>query len=217
MKNKLKILNLLLLSLLISTFGCTEKQDFKSETKQKDSELVEALNAKYGVSSIVDNFDLSSNVTNLKSSSNWDFAKATKFDFQGSNQKVFVVPAFNGEGFYVVKGNITSNNFTVEKEVFCNINMDDSGNGYFELLDQEGNIIEDFTLDQGIPTSYKPDATSSQTQLKGTQGFCQQQGGEGAGRCYKREADEFCDGFLGCLVLATNPGVHALIAVMCAC
>jgi hypothetical protein len=214
MKNELKILNLFLLTLLISIIGCTDKQDYKSETEPEDSELVATLNAKYGVSSIVNDFDCS-NVTNLKSSNEWDFAKTTKFDFEGSDQKVIIIPALNDERFYAIKGRLSSNEFTIEKEVFCSISMDESGNGFVELLDEENNIIEYFTLIEGIPTSDK--AIDSQNQLKGTQGWCQQEGNEGSHGCYKREVDEFCDGFLGCLVTATQPQVHVLIIAMCAC
>ena len=47
--------------------------------------------------------------------------------------------------------------------------------------------------------------------------LCQREGSEGTKDCYKREADEFCDGFIGFAALVTNPGVHLLILALCSC
>ncbi len=44
----------------------------------------------------------------------------------------------------------------------------------------------------------------------------QHAGGEDFNDCFSREFGEFCDGFLGCLSLATNPAIiSGVIAVHC--
>ncbi len=41
--------------------------------------------------------------------------------------------------------------------------------------------------------------------------------GESFGTCYRAESDEFCDSFVSCVALATQPSVAILIAIACSC
>lgn len=211
-----KLIKIFLLVLIISANSCNDKQDYETETKPVNNELLTALNAKYGVSSLVADFDLITNASNLKASNEWDFNKTTKFDFLGSDIKVFIVPSNVNDKFYVIKGNINSGELRIEKESYGRIEMDESGNGFFEILDNQNTIIDYYIIENGKPVSVETSAFKSITQLKKTS-FCQREGQEGTSGCYKREADEFCDGFIGCAVLATNPQVHLLILAVCSC
>ena len=51
----------------------------------------------------------------------------------------------------------------------------------------------------------------------GGTGFCQRENGESFSNCFKAESDEFCDSFISCIALATQPSVAMVIAVACSC
>lgn len=51
----------------------------------------------------------------------------------------------------------------------------------------------------------------------GGNGFCQREAGESFSTCFKAEADEFCDSFISCIALATQPAVSIVIAIACSC
>lgn len=47
--------------------------------------------------------------------------------------------------------------------------------------------------------------------------FCQREPGEGFSTCFKAEVDEFCDSFISCVAVNTQPHVVLLIAASCSC
>lgn len=51
----------------------------------------------------------------------------------------------------------------------------------------------------------------------GGSGFCQREGKESFGECFKAESDEFCDSFISCIALATQPQVAIIIGIACSC
>jgi hypothetical protein len=51
----------------------------------------------------------------------------------------------------------------------------------------------------------------------GGSGFCQREKGESYGACYRAESDEFCDSFISCVALATQPSVAIIIGLACSC
>jgi hypothetical protein len=51
----------------------------------------------------------------------------------------------------------------------------------------------------------------------GGNGFCQRERGESFSTCFKAETDEFCDSFISCIALATQPTVSIVIAIACSC
>lgn len=55
------------------------------------------------------------------------------------------------------------------------------------------------------------------TQYHGGPGFCQRMPGETFSTCYKAEADEFCDSFISCIAVNTQPVVVIVIAIACSC
>lgn len=55
------------------------------------------------------------------------------------------------------------------------------------------------------------------TQYHGGPGFCQRMKEESFSTCYKAEADEFCDSFISCIAVNTQPIVVIVIAVACSC
>jgi hypothetical protein len=55
------------------------------------------------------------------------------------------------------------------------------------------------------------------TQFHGGSGFCQRMAGESFSTCYKAEADEFCDSFISCIAVSTQPIVAIAIAAACSC
>lgn len=59
--------------------------------------------------------------------------------------------------------------------------------------------------------------SSSSSSFHGGVGFCQREKGESFGKCYEIEANEFCDSFVSCIALATQPYVSILIGIACSC
>jgi hypothetical protein len=57
----------------------------------------------------------------------------------------------------------------------------------------------------------------AQKKLHGGKGFCQRQQGERFSDCFKAESDEFCDSFISCVALATQPTVAIVVALSCTC
>jgi hypothetical protein len=51
----------------------------------------------------------------------------------------------------------------------------------------------------------------------GGSGFCQREKDESYGACYRAESDEFCDSFISCVALATQPSVAIVIGLACSC
>lgn len=100
--------------------------------------------------------------------------------------------------------------------------MIDDNNGDIELTRNGESIsihfadgketIEDLTLD----TTLVLDTTLLIYSHGGTR-FCQRQKGETFGACFKAEADEFCDSFVSCVALATQPAVSIVIGLACSC
>lgn len=55
------------------------------------------------------------------------------------------------------------------------------------------------------------------TKYHGGPGFCQRMKGESFSACYKAEAEEFCDLFISCIAVNTQPIVAIVIALACSC
>lgn len=48
-------------------------------------------------------------------------------------------------------------------------------------------------------------------------GFCQREAGETFSECFAAESNEFCDSFVSCVALATQPSVAIIIGLACSC
>ena len=108
---------------------------------------------------------------------------------------------------------------TVGNEILYSANMKDEKNGSIGLMKNGEAIVIEFN--NGSKTIR--DISSSHfearyaSEMHGGPGFCQRQKGETFGACFKAESDEFCDSFISCVALATQPPVAILIGLACSC
>ena len=97
--------------------------------------------------------------------------------------------------------------------------MIDEKNGSFGLLKNEEAIVVEFKDGikevRDIPQAEFAERFASK--FHGGPGFCQRQPGESFGNCFKAESDEFCDSFISCVALVTQPSVAIIIGLACSC
>lgn len=192
-----------------------ESNTIDTDVDINNMELFKILNKKYGIAEINYNVDLNKTKLPLsKSNNDWDYSNARQYRFEESSKKIYIANSKTNYDKYSIIRTVNAKGVTIiDLELFCEINLDDNGNGYLYLLNSEGKQIESFELLNGIPQDIEC-IKNTKTAKKSI--FCQREGNEGTSQCYKREVDEFCDGFIGCLAL-TNPQVHALILGLCTC
>ena len=136
-----------------------------------------------------------------------DFQNVTKTDFTDNQQVVYFIPYLNSPNkYYIISGGTNTQSIVT-------INMDNAGNGNI-VFDGSSIVIVDGIPQQNLIIPFAAAAPGG----GGGGGIgCQQEGNEGHTGCYLRESDEFCDGFLGCVALATQPAIHLLIYALCGC
>lgn len=95
--------------------------------------------------------------------------------------------------------------------------MEDDNNGTIGILkDGEALAIEFKNGVKIIKSMTLREYTAHFTQ-SGKDGFCQGEPNVPFEVCYNREIDEFCDSFVSCIALATNPSISIFIALACSC
>ena len=96
-------------------------------------------------------------------------------------------------------------------EVLYERHITDVNTGYVDLMKDGQTVRMDFR--NGTRS------INARTTLEehGGKGFCQHEKNENFSDCFKAECDEFCDSFISCIALATQPSVSILIAIACSC
>jgi hypothetical protein len=104
------------------------------------------------------------------------------------------------------------------KELLYARNMNDDRNGVIGILRGNEAIMIRFTDGKREIVDITPKEYGVMfAKTHGGSGFCQREKGESFGACYKAESDEFCDSFVSCVALATQPGVAIVIGLACSC
>ena len=89
------------------------------------------------------------------------------------------------------------------------------------LIDQDNATVEMQTANElvtiVITNGQKRISSREAVASHGGKGFCQRETGESFAACFKAETDEFCDSFISCIALATQPSVSIVIAIACSC
>ena len=100
-----------------------------------------------------------------------------------------------------------------------------SQNGDFlytrNIIDEKNATVEisngHETVTVNLADGKKNIATRTADWDHGGTGFCQRETGESFSACFKAESDEFCDSFISCIAMATQPTVAMVIAAACSC
>ena len=108
---------------------------------------------------------------------------------------------------------------TLGNEIFYTAQKDDEKNGSITLIKNDDALLIEFvdgnrTIRDMKQPEYEQRLVSA---FHGGPGFCQRQKGESFGTCFRAESDEFCDSFISCIALNTQPTVLILIGLACSC
>ena len=122
--------------------------------------------------------------------------------FTGSEEKKYAFTLSRGKNQRVID------------EILVSRKMKDRSNGQIGILKNDEAIVINFQ--DGVRTIRELPHEELQLHFA-REGFCQRQKNQTFKQCYNKEVDEFCDSFVSCVALATNPTVSVLIAVSCTC
>jgi hypothetical protein len=124
--------------------------------------------------------------------------------YEDENGKLtFIIGMTDQNKLYAFKGS---------DEFLYSGNMQDQNNGTIGILKNDGAIT--ITFANGKRTIHELSTPEFNAQYAG---FCQRAQNQSFKDCYNHEVDEFCDSFVSCVVIATQPQVSVLIAVACTC
>ncbi|TDH26775.1 hypothetical protein EXU57_08160 [Segetibacter sp. 3557_3] len=147
--------------------------------------------------------------------SSLDHSQVQVFRSRTEDVQVYVVKLKDRDQYYGVKlhGGIATT------EVLFSRKMKDNQNGSIGLWKDNEAIIIDYedgkrTIRAMTGPEYK---IYFAKEYHGGSGFCQREAGETFAQCYNAESDEFCDSFVSCIAIATNPHIPVLISIACSC
>ena len=143
-----------------------------------------------------------------------DFTTTRAMRSVKENILVYMVKFKNKDQFYAVK----INNSLATDELLFSREINDDKNGTIAILKNNEAVKIEFK--DGVRTitdMSKPEYKYYFSGYHGGRGFCQRQSGETFGQCFKAETDEFCDSFISCVALASNPSVSIVIGIACSC
>ncbi|HEY9704188.1 MAG TPA: hypothetical protein V6C58_17185 [Allocoleopsis sp.] len=222
---------------VLSFISCEKsKSDNPLFNNKSEEVVVENLKQSYGL----DKFDVSSTneeQTNILNSLNVSSRLFNKIEnnLELTNARLFVnqdenivlaIFRFKNDinKFYAVKGTFSKSSFTINNEYLYGREMVNSNNGRIILTNNDEAL--EISYSNGLRTIKNmnfTEATFNVIQVTDCQGnhggtgFCQREPGESFSACYNAETAEFCDSFISCIALNTNPTVPILIASACSC
>lgn len=217
--SKIKLSIIALFSLILSVTLFTACNNENIDEPKNSIDVNKVLFAKY---SLVKSKNSTVNLANVNSQNRLNtFDNVDEYTIENSDEKVLVATnSSKPNSFVIVRGfniqNSESRNsddsFEITKEMNIEIEMDGSGNGNLNVKNLTANEEFTSTLVEGVPTDLQRLPGGNSVSV----GLCQREQGETTSQCYKREVDEFCDGFIGCVAL-TQVSVHVLILGLCTC
>jgi len=158
-----------------------------------------------------------------------DFQNVTMNECRLENHRTYILPVKgHGESYLLVKGEgLDLYQFHISKELLFTRKISAPNNAVIGILKSDGEALY-VDIRNGIGEIKDINEAKYNSEFKfyltkdcqgnhGGTGFCQRQPGESFGACYQAEAAEFCDSWISCVMLATNPLIPATIATACSC
>ena len=147
-----------------------------------------------------------------------------EYRIKSSNESVIIIKNILNNDFRVIKGYISNSSkptFNIIKNLKVTISNDKNVLSSMIVENETNNEKFSCLLNEGIPYEIKnlqPEniLLNRNLSVRADPKLCQRENGETTSQCYKREVDEFCDGFIGCIAL-TQVSVHLLILALCSC
>jgi hypothetical protein len=126
--------------------------------------------------------------------------------------------------YYSVNGSFNKTGFYLEDELLYGRDKITDENGSVYII--KNNEAIEINYQNGSRSINEVNTSKAEFQIiqatdcqgnHGGTGFCQREAGESYGACYNAETAEFCDSFVSCVALATNPTISVLIGLACSC
>ncbi len=131
-----------------------------------------------------------------------------------SKTRVYIIGFKNNpDKKYAIKA-IVIKNLVVLDEILFSRKMTDLNNGQIGILKNDEALV--IKIKNGVRTISEIKEAAYSLHFYQAK-FCQRLKNQTFKQCYNKEVDEFCDSFVSCVALATNPTVSMLIAVACSC
>jgi len=195
-------------NLLIEKFGIQENIPFEDFNKENLSEILQ------------DAIEVVEFAAYFPTAADYGFGDGilrVNAETVDETERVLLVKHSASDDYSVIRGYIDDNEFNVTKNLSVDIQMDAEGMGYITVIDNLNNSGFESELIYGKPTIVTQPLDPFDPAIPRKVSVCLRKAGEGTKQCYKREVDDFCDGFFGCAALATHPEIHLLILAMCSC
>jgi hypothetical protein len=191
------------------------------ETVEESKNTIDIEKILFEKYSLVKSKKLSVDLTNVKSINKLNtFDKVDEYTIENSVEKILIASDLSRpNSFIIVRGvftkNVSKEYFQITKEMKINITLDTKGTGSLYVKNLTENEEFSLKLIEGLPDKLS-EIQQRQENYIAAPSLCQREKGEKLSDCYKREVDEFCDGFIGCAAL-TQISVHILILALCSC
>ncbi len=146
-----------------------------------------------------------------------DFEQVQLLSSSQTNELIYIVALKQKGQFYAVRAR-KAETLIVQDELLYSGKMKNDKNGTIGILKNGQPITIEFKNGQKIIKAMSERAFKATfAQIDSAPGFCQRQPGQSYGDCFRQESEEFCDSFVSCLALATQPQVSIVIAIACSC
>lgn len=201
--------------------ACNRPSHQEVERPKEQNATLAAFYASYGLEPAL------SDVTSLKNAlsgniyfeikEDLDFEKVQLLSSSQTNELIYIIALKQKNKFYAVKA-LNSKNLIVQDELRYSGRMLDDNNGTIAILKNgEALAIEFKNGEKKIQSLSKNEYNAHFMKNTFLASFCQRQEGQSFSDCFKHEVDEFCDSFISCIAVATQPQVSILIGIACSC
>lgn len=210
-----------LFGLVLSVIACNRQSRQELEKPKEQNATLTAFYASYGLETVLPD------VTRLKNAlsgniyseikEDLDFEKVQLFSSSQTNELIYIVALKQKDKFYAVKV-LNSKILTVQDELLYSNKMLDDKNGTIAILKNGEALAIEFKNGESRIQSLSKNEYSAHF-MKNTflSSFCQRESGQTFSECFKHEVDEFCDSFISCIAVATQPQVSIVIGIACSC
>ena len=213
---------IVLLGLALSLIACKRESRQDAERPKEQNATLTAFYASYGLEPALPDVAglknaLSGNIySEIKE--DLDFEKVQLLSSSLTGELIYIISMKQKNRYYAVKA-IKSGTLIVKDELLYASNMQDDSNGKIAIR-KNGNDALLIEIRKGAMTFRDLNKNEFQAHFmenSKTMGFCQRESGQTFSECFKHEADEFCDSFISCIAIATNPQVSVVIGIACSC
>ncbi len=209
------------LGLVLSVMACNRSNHRLIEKPKEQNATLIAFYATYGLEPALPDVTalknaLSGNIY-AQIKEDLDFEKVQLLSSTETNELIYIVALKQKHQFYAVRAR-KGETLVVQDELLFSGKMEDDKNGTIGILKNGQAITIEFKNAQKIIKAMtEREFKATFAEIDSAPRFCQRQPGQSYGDCFRQESEEFCDSFVSCVALATQPQVSMVIALACSC